>query len=333
VNISETKFARPAERRIAGDIMQRSRREGRDRLKLLRYLVVITGLALVSGAAGSHGLIRSTDSVLGASSPHLAIIVMENKSYAQVVGNPNAPYINGTLIASGRLATNYYAMLHPSLPNYLILTSGSNSGCILDGCSRNSIPGASLFSEMNSSGVSWKAYAESMPTNCRQTNVGAYLVRHNPPTYYASLGGGGDGSCASKDVPYSNLASDITAGILPQFIWITPNQYDDMHTDQKVAACTLGDPTQDQICQGDTWLAHNLPALLSDGGRNDVTTVIVWDEGVGAAGGGGQVPMIEIGAGVPANTTVSAPLTHYGLVTAIADWFGLPRPAPATPPL
>src|SRR4051794_6128427 len=79
VNISETKFARAAERRIAGDIMQRSRREGRDRLKLLRYLVVITGLALVSGAAESHGLIRSTDSVLGASSPHLAIIVMENK--------------------------------------------------------------------------------------------------------------------------------------------------------------------------------------------------------------------------------------------------------------
>jgi hypothetical protein len=302
---------------------------------VLKYGLTVIVLALATSAAAPHGLIRSPDSVLGATpgSNHLAIIVMENKSYGQIIGNANAPYINSTMIPSGRLYTSYFAVIHPSLPDYLVITSGSNSGCVIDGCLRNSIPGSSLFSEMNTAGVSWKAYAESMPSNCRLGNVGPYLVRHNPATYYTSLGAGGDNTCASKDVPYTKLAPDIAANTLPQFVWITPNQYSDMHTDQNTAPCQLGNALQNQVCQGDTWLSNNLPALLSNGGRNDVTAVLVWDEGVGASGGGGQVAMIEVGAGVPPNATVSTPLTHYGLVNAVADWFGLPRLSATAPPL
>ena len=106
-----------------------------------------------------------------------------------------------------------------------------------------------------------------------------------------------------------------------------------MHTDQNLAPCQLGNALQNQICQGDVWLKNNLPALLSNGGRNDVTAVVIWDEGVGASGGGGQVPMVEVGAGVPGGTQVATPLTHYGLVNAIADWFHLARLTAAAPPL
>jgi phosphatidylinositol-3-phosphatase len=81
-----------------------------------------TGLValLVFGVAMFGG---STPSALGASTPHLVIIAMENKEYSTVVGSSAAPYINGTLIPDSVVFTQYYAEEHPSLPNYLLLTS------------------------------------------------------------------------------------------------------------------------------------------------------------------------------------------------------------------
>src|SRR5467141_2447110 len=52
---------------------------------------------------------------------HVVVIVMENKEYGDVIGQPSAPYING-LARRYALATNFYAVSHPSLPNYLALT-------------------------------------------------------------------------------------------------------------------------------------------------------------------------------------------------------------------
>jgi phosphatidylinositol-3-phosphatase len=60
---------------------------------------------------------------------HVFVIMMENHSYGQIVGNPAMPFING-LIGSGEvnLATNYFAVGHPSLTNYLEIVGGSNFG-------------------------------------------------------------------------------------------------------------------------------------------------------------------------------------------------------------
>src|SRR5947208_12922884 len=55
---------------------------------------------------------------------HIFEIVMENKSYPSIIGSSSAPYINSLAQQYG-LATNFYAIRHPSLPNYLALTSGS----------------------------------------------------------------------------------------------------------------------------------------------------------------------------------------------------------------
>jgi acid phosphatase len=64
---------------------------------------------------------------------HVFIVVEENESYSQVVGNPSMPYLN-MLISNYGLATQYFANGHPSLPNYLWLTSGSNDGFTSDVC-------------------------------------------------------------------------------------------------------------------------------------------------------------------------------------------------------
>jgi hypothetical protein len=62
---------------------------------------------------------------------HVFLIMMENHSYGQILNNPNAPFIN-ELARKANLATNYFAVGHPSLTNYLEVVGGSNFGVLSD---------------------------------------------------------------------------------------------------------------------------------------------------------------------------------------------------------
>jgi phosphatidylinositol-3-phosphatase len=291
-----------------------------------------TGLAalLAFGVAMFGG---SAPSALGVTTPHLVIIVMENKEYASVVGSSAAPYINNTLMPASRVFTNYYAEEHPSLPNYLALSSAGSAGCVADNCPVGFDSQENLFHQMNTAGVSWKAYQESMPSNCFPSNQGAYLVRHNPPPYYSNLGS----SCAANDVPFTQFTTDLQDGTLPQFSWITPNKYNDMHNDQKKAPCLLANTTLNRVCQGDTWLSQKLPPLLAlnDDANlgNDVTVILTFDEGSTGDGGGGHVLTLVTGPNVAPGTQDATMYGHLGLLNAMEDWFSLPQLHPTVPPV
>ena len=58
---------------------------------------------------------------------HVFLIMMENHGYSQILNNPNAPFLNQYAQAAN-LATNYFAVGHPSLTNYLEVVGGSNFG-------------------------------------------------------------------------------------------------------------------------------------------------------------------------------------------------------------
>jgi phosphatidylinositol-3-phosphatase len=189
---------------------------------------------------------------------HVVWIWMENHSYGDIIGNKaQAPYLNALASECG-LATNYHNISHPSLPNYLAATSGRDRDGLpvlswLD-CSPSAVcdtSAASIFGQ----GETWKAYQESMPSNCSRSNSGEYAVRHNPPPYYEKLSG-----CASHDVPYAQLATDLAANAMPAFSFITPNLIHDMH-----------DGT---IAQGDAWLASHLPAILTSAAYRAGNTAI-----------------------------------------------------------
>jgi hypothetical protein len=62
---------------------------------------------------------------------HVFVIMMENHGYSQILTNPNAPYIN-ELANAANMATNYFAIAHPSSTNYLEVTGGSNFGVHTD---------------------------------------------------------------------------------------------------------------------------------------------------------------------------------------------------------
>jgi phosphatidylinositol-3-phosphatase len=325
-----------------------SRTEGRSRgpervrtmepLMWKRLILVLPVLALL--VLGMTSMSGRGHQPLTATTPHLALIVMENKESTSVVGSSAAPYLNNTLIPASLVLTQYYASMHPSLPNYLIMTSASSNGCVVDSCARNSDPDENLFHQLNSAGISWKAYADGMTSACGLANKGTYLVRHNPPPYFTNLSGTGPGSCAAQDVPYAQLATDIandpTLHTLPQFIWITPDKFNDMHSDHKTAPCLLSNSVLDEVCQGDTWLSSQLPPLLNlntDGDpANDVTVIVVFDEGTTAKGGGGNTLALVTGPGVTPGSD-GAMYGHLGLLNAIQNWFGVPTLTPTVPPL
>ena len=203
-------------------------------------------LALALTVFGATTLAGPVPQALGAATPHLVLVIMENKEYTTVVGSAAAPYINGTLIPASKVFTQYYATDHPSLPDYLALSSATTSGCVVDSCPPGFDTSENVFSQLDAQATSWKAYQGGMPSNCYPSNTGTYLVRHNPPAYYSDLSGG---SCATNDVPIAQFTGDLSAGTLPSFSWVTPNMYDDMHTNHKLAPCKIGTAVQNEMCQ------------------------------------------------------------------------------------
>src|SRR4051794_12390673 len=179
-----------------------------------RIAVVLAALAFV--VAWTIVTPTPAQSALGTPTPHLVVVMLENKEYSAVVGNANAPYLNSTLIPAGRRYTNYFAVTHPSLPGYLVLSSGRYGGGGSGSCPIGGDTAENVFHQMNraSTPISWKVYAQSMPSNCAGADAGAYVVRHNPAVYYRNLGTTGDNSCATHDVPLTQLAGDMQTNTL-----------------------------------------------------------------------------------------------------------------------
>jgi phosphatidylinositol-3-phosphatase len=278
--------------------------------------VSLTVVPTATGAAGPCGSVATPPTYR-----HVVWIWMENHSYDDIIGNEaQAPYLNALASECG-LATNYHNISHPSLPNYLAATSGRDRdglpvGSWLD-CSPSVVcdtSAASIFGQ----GETWKAYQESMPSNCARSNSGPYAVRHNPPPYYEKLPG-----CASRDVPYARLAADLAASTLPAFSFITPDLIHDMH-----------DGT---IAQGDAWLASQLPDILNSTAYKSATTAIfiTWDEGAGGhriencaaktSDASCHIATVVVSPSTRAGTRSGALFNHYSLLGTAEQLLGLPR--------
>jgi hypothetical protein len=223
---------------------------------------------------------------------------MENKDYGSVIGSQAAPYTNGLANTYG-LATDYSAISHPSLPNYIALTSGSTQG-ITDDSDPSSHPlnVPSIFSEL--AGGASRSLEQSMPSNCARGDAGEYAVRHNPATYYTNLGT----DCSNYDVPLG-ATPDLSA----RFTFVTPNLINDTH-----------DGT---ITDGDKFLQGFVPALEATPQYQSGTTAIfiTWDENSGSSGN--QIPCIVISPytrGVKDPT----PYTHYSLLRTTEELLGVP---------
>jgi hypothetical protein len=203
--------------------------------------------------------------VLPGGSPYSKVLIIaeENKEYGRIIGSAEAPYIN-------KLAATYgsakgmgagYAVDCPSLAAYVLLSSGSTHGiCDDSDAVKHRLTGDNVYQQVARSEQQWRDYAESMPSNCRQTNTGdgMYLPRHAPAPYFVSETT--SGRCKNWHVPLGSLTSGslhdaVKSGKLPAYSFVTPNNCDNMHG--------TGSCKADLVRKGDTWLSRWIPQILA----------------------------------------------------------------------
>jgi hypothetical protein len=271
-------------------------------------LLALATASCGSGSAGATVPAKAPPSVRLPHFTHVVLVVFENHEATAIAGAPGAPTFNA-LARRYALLTDYDAVAHPSLPNYLALVSGSTHGISSD-CTDCVVEGRSLADTLAAAGRTWKTYAEDLPyRGFTGASAGRYAKKHDPFLYFRDVAD----SRARRDrvVPFTQLARDLAAGRLPDFSLVIPNLCDDMHD------CS--------VQTGDAWLrAHVVPLLRSPALRGGVVFV-VFDEGTSDTGGGGHVEALALGPTVRRGSKFAKPTNHYGLLRTIEDAWRLPR--------
>jgi len=253
--------------------------------------------------------------------PHVMVIMEENRGYAATLGSCTADRYFCSLAARYASATSWYGVDHPSAPNYLAVDSGSTQGiasdCTPDGGGCGPFAVSDLGTQLSGAGIPWIAYMESMPSRCdRVGSSGPYAEKHNPFMYFAGNRGT---PCSDHIVPYPGVRGMLAAldsPNPPDFVWITPNLQNDMH--------------DGSVTRGDAWLAANLPAVLASRWFDDGSVIVTMDENDASSSGsccggahGGRVPMVVISARAQARGAIATPGDHYGTLRSIEAVFGL----------
>jgi hypothetical protein len=297
----------------------------------LAYILALASLFCVTARAEN---ICKGDSASVPQFQHVLVLVEENQSYEDVIGNPEMPYLN-QLASHGGLAEHYYANTHPSINNYFYLTSGhaatDRPGFLADLFS-GVVPGDNIANILARHGKTWKAYAEDLPNaGYVGGNRGLYARRHNPFAYYQSVLQ--DKAAPGKRqrdqiVPFTQFSPDWQNGRLPSYSFIIPNLLDDAHDNPRTrrgSACR----DAESLRHADHWLEQNIkPLVESESFQKDSLLMIVFDEGCDrgskadnhsgpkqSTGGGGHIPVVLVGAHIPANGCASdAVLRHESVL-------------------
>jgi phosphatidylinositol-3-phosphatase len=276
-----------------------------------------------SGGSGSGGGSGGGGSTSVPQFAHVFIVLEENHSFNDVVGNTDTmPYLNG-LIATNSLATQYYSDAHPSLPNYFMLTVGE--GTSITGTQGDSWDGIvtedNAVRALTAAGKTWKAYAEALPSvGYLGGDTGAYVRRHVPVVYFSDVQQSSTQS--NKVVPFAQLATDMANDSLPDYAFITPDVNDDAHN------CPVGMSTctSDQmLAAADQWLSTNIAPLLASPAFKNSLLIVTFDESEDSdtAHGGGHVPCVLVGSSVKAGYQSTTFYQHESTLRLMMEGLGV----------
>jgi hypothetical protein len=289
------------------------------RRKVITALFVVTIAAALTGAAA--WLVRRAQHLtpleaIPAGSTlavrpfsHVFLIVFENKSEHDIIGSPNAPYLN-SLIEQYGLANDYQGVAHPSQPNYLAVFSGSTQEVFDDEVHDVSAP--SIADRLEAAGRTWRVFAENLPAGPCFTGAsatdgpdgpGMYVRKHNPAVSFVSISGSPD-RCGNIQplAAFDPAAAD--------FQLIVPNMCHTMHD------CTVAD--------GDGWLRDFVPSILgSSAWKDDGVLFITFDEGADKSRQN-EVPTLVIAPDVAPGLRSGVAHNHYSLLRTIEIGLGVP---------
>ncbi len=237
----------------------------------------------------------------------VAVVFLENRSYGDVIGRPQASYIN-RLARRGALATRYYALAHPSLPNYFALTTGSTLDITSD-CNSCDTERTTLATQLDHARIPWRAYFQAIPHPGYDGRGGGNYTKHYNPFAYSERTADGP-SGRRHVVSFARLRHDLATHRLPRLSWIAPDLANDGHNGSVGAS--------------DRYLAHVAPSVLRALGPRGVLFV-TWDEGHGVAGpAGGHIALIAAGGGARHGVSVATASTHYSLLATLESGLRLP---------
>jgi hypothetical protein len=258
---------------------------------------------------------------------HVVIFMFQNKEFTSVIKNTQMPVFN-QFADEYTLLEGYYAVTHPSLPNYIALIAGDTFGIETD--YPNVVLNAPILPDsIEASGRTWKAYMESMPEACGLQDTLSYVQKHNPFVFFKSIRENLS-RCREHIVPLEELGRDIQQGTLPNYVFISPNLCHSGHeTTTRPDDCGYRDV--------DHWMAGWLDQLVYYPGLMDKGVIVLdWDEGqgnhtcCGFESGGGRVATVLISNRVEQGFVDPNPYTHYSLVRTIAESWSMPAPGNAT---
>jgi hypothetical protein len=224
---------------------------------------------------------------------HVFVLVEENHSYTSIIGNPAMPFTN-SLAQQYSLATQYYANRRNSLPNYFMLTVGDL--ITTDDNFSGKVAQDNVVRAITAAGKTWKVYADSLPhAGYLGPTVIPYGRDHNPFTYFSDVL---DSSTqAANVVPFTQLATDIQNGSLPDYAMIVPDFANDGHDcPHEASNCT----DTDKLSHIDSWVQTNVGPLINSSAFSNSVLIYTWDESSvdDNANGGGHIPTILIGSPV-----------------------------------
>jgi phosphatidylinositol-3-phosphatase len=229
---------------------------------------------------------------------HIVVVMMENHSYGEVIGNPAAPFLNG-LASRGALFTNSHAITHPSEPNYLALFSGSTHGVTDDSCPLR-FTGPNLAAQLMAAGLTFAGYAEGLPaTGSGVCSAGEYARKHVPWVNFTAVP-------ASVSKPFTAFPAGDYAR-LPTVSFVIPDLCHDMH-DCPVAA-------------GDAWARTHIRPYAAWAMTHHSLLIVDWDENDGSPGN--QIPTIFAGQMVQPGR-YDQQITDYSVLRTIEGLYRLP---------
>ena len=258
-----------------------------------------------TGTPSSPARHTSTASV-APSAPITKVLVFVEENHSLSEMKSGMPYTFGLAEQFG-YATNYTAIRHPSLPNYIAIAGGQTFGITDDANpSAHAIVGESVFGQAIAAGKTAMVFAEGMPGNCATTNGGSdYAVKHNPWAYFTAE----RGLCQKYDVPIDRLDAAVVDGKLPNAGMVVPNLCNDAHD------CPLS--------TADAWFMGWMTKIFAgpDWNSGHLAVVLTADEDDKSANN--TVLTVVIHPSQKANV-VTSPLTHYSLTRLYEQVAGSP---------
>jgi len=229
------------------------------------------------------------------------IVILENKDYQDVIDQP----FMSKLARKGATLTRFFAETHPSLPNYIALTSGGLHG--INSNSSEIIDVSHIGDLLEAQGMTWKVYAEGFPGGCfTGAKKGNYVRKHVPFLSYRNVVG--NPARCSKIVEASQLQRDIREGGLPDYALFVPDLQNSGH-----------DASLEHV---DRWLAQTFGPLLQNSRfMKDMLLVVTFDEG--SRSKDNHIYTALVGDSVKAGSVSSATYNHYNVLRTIEDAFGL----------